>query len=500
MNPVVQQRHNDLDNLIWYLFGPGKRDEHTDPHLIAVWDGAGDMAKLEPPIGPGGKRDVRTLIELLAQPLHAARNPPKWTVWHCPISAAPEDRLLTDAEWAEIAREVMDATGLAPFGDRDAVRWIAVRHADNHIHLAATLVRQDGRTAWGWQDKIKSRRRCYELEVRFGLRRVGPMDRTGHRRPSAAEINKAKRLGRALPARDELRRDVRAAAVAAANEDEFFARLADAGVLVKLRESVTNPGEITGYAVALATHTTADGEPVWFSGGKLARDLTLPKLRQQWARPDGHTAAADAPVRISPAARAQALETAAQAIRGAADAIGDLAGENPQAAQAIAQAASDTLTAVAAAVEGRRGGPVTRAAELFDRAAREPGGLIAKANQRSYDLRAMSRLVHLMGRISGDTNTFAMLSLLLDLARLSDTLAALREAQQRYHQAEAAVQAATILRAAANATGRIAPTPAIPANLADLTDADTDLTATPATPPLPELSTPDSARASRPGR
>ena len=193
----------------------------------------------------------------------------------------------------------------------------------------------------------------------------------------------------------------------------------------------------------------------------------------------------------------QALEAAAQAIRGAADAIGDLAGENPQAAQAIAQAASDTLTAVAAAAEGRRGGPVTRAAELFDRAAREPGGLIEKASQRSYDLRAMSRLVHLMGRISGDKNTFAMLSLLLDLARLSDTLAALREAQQRYHQAEAAAQAATILRSAANATGRIAPTPAIPANL---TDADTDLTATPATPPHPELSTPDTARASWPGR
>jgi hypothetical protein len=40
------------------------------------------------------------LIELLAQPLHAARNPPKWTVWHCPISAAPEDRLLTDVDGA----------------------------------------------------------------------------------------------------------------------------------------------------------------------------------------------------------------------------------------------------------------------------------------------------------------------------------------------------------------------------------------------------------------
>ncbi|MGT2532838.1 hypothetical protein ACU4GG_41555 [Streptomyces nojiriensis] len=24
--------------LLEYLFGPGKRDEHTDPHLITAWD------------------------------------------------------------------------------------------------------------------------------------------------------------------------------------------------------------------------------------------------------------------------------------------------------------------------------------------------------------------------------------------------------------------------------------------------------------------------------
>jgi hypothetical protein len=382
----------------------------------------------------------------------------------------------------------MDATGLAPFGDTDAVRWIAVRHSDNHIHLAATLVRQDGRTAWGWQDKIKSRHRCYELEMRFGLRRVGPMDRTSHRRPSPAEVNKAKRLGRALPARDELRRHVRAAAVAATNEVEFFARLADAGVLVKLRPGVTNPDAYTGFSVALPSHTTASGDPVWFGGGKLARDLTLPKLRQRWAGPDGHLAAAGSLVRISPAARVQALDAAAEAIRGAADAIGQLAGSNPNAAQAVAQAASDTLTAAASSVEGRSGGPLTAAAELFDQAAREPNGWIATANQHSFDLRAMSRLVHLMGRISGDKDTFAMLALLLDLARLADTLATLREGQQRHHQAQAALRAAATLRAAAEVTGRLS---SAPLSLRDSTTIPEPHAATPATSPIVDLSTVD---------
>ena len=59
-------------------------------------------------------------------------------VWHCAVRAAPEDRLLSDAEWAQVATAIMDRTGLAPVGDDLAVRWVAVRHAPDHIHLVAT--------------------------------------------------------------------------------------------------------------------------------------------------------------------------------------------------------------------------------------------------------------------------------------------------------------------------------------------------------------------------
>jgi hypothetical protein len=40
---------------------------------------------------------------------------------------------------------------------------------------------------------------------------------------------------------------------------------------------------VTGYAVGLPHHTTKDGGIVWYGGGKLAADLTLPKLRHRWA-------------------------------------------------------------------------------------------------------------------------------------------------------------------------------------------------------------------------
>jgi hypothetical protein len=494
MNPRVHPRHNNLSRLIWYLYSPGKCEEHKDPHLIAAWEGAGDLAKLEPPIGPEGRRDVRGLVDLLAQPLLGARYLPKATVWHCSIRTAPEDRLLSDEVWRHIAGEVMAATELAPYGDLGAVRWIAVRHADNHIHLAATLVRQDGRIAKGWQDMIKARQRCYELEERYGLRRVAPIDRTGHRRPGAAELNKATRLRQAIPARDELRRLVREAAATAGGEAEFFALLADAGVQVKLRPSQTRPGEYTGFSVALASNRTGAGEPVWFGGGKLAADLTLPKLRQRWGIPPGQSRSPRRAVRISPAARVEALRTAAQAIRVAADEFTTLAASDPIAAHAVAQAASDTLTAAARTVEGRRGGPLTDAAELFDHATRERNGWVAKANRRSYDLRSTSRLVALMGRISGDKDSHMVLVLLLDLARLADTLAALRQAQQRFHQAETALKAATVLRTAATATGRLTPAAAVPAP--NLTRAATDSTSPTADnrtePTAQRPSTPDS--------
>ena len=45
---VSVPRGKRVEPLIWYLYGPGKKNEHTDPHLVAAWR---DPAGLEPPIG-----------------------------------------------------------------------------------------------------------------------------------------------------------------------------------------------------------------------------------------------------------------------------------------------------------------------------------------------------------------------------------------------------------------------------------------------------------------
>ena len=59
-----------------------------------------------------------------------------------------------------------------------------------------------------------------------------------------------------------LRRQVTTAAASAASEQEFFARLDQTGVLVRKRFSARNPGQVTGYSVAMPGDTTKDGGPV----------------------------------------------------------------------------------------------------------------------------------------------------------------------------------------------------------------------------------------------
>jgi hypothetical protein len=92
-----------------------------------------------------------------------------------------------------------------------------------------------------------------------------------------------------------LRREVCTAAAGARTEQEFFTRLAEAGVSTRKRYSTTTTGEVTGYAVGLPRHTAKDGGIVWYGGGKLAADLTLPKLRHRWTAPETeHGAVPDA--------------------------------------------------------------------------------------------------------------------------------------------------------------------------------------------------------------
>src|SRR5215472_4711911 len=160
IDPVIGKvlRGTNVRRLLYYLYGPGQANEHTDPHLVA---GFSDPGELEPERRPDGSRDFRRLAGLLEQPLAAlAGHGYAKPVWHCVVRAAPEDRMLSDAEWAQVAARVMDRTGLAPNGDDLGVRWVAVRHAADHIHIVATLARQDRIRPGVWNDFFRVREAC----------------------------------------------------------------------------------------------------------------------------------------------------------------------------------------------------------------------------------------------------------------------------------------------------------------------------------------------------
>jgi hypothetical protein len=78
---ISDPRGERVPGLIYYLFGSGRREKHTDPHLVAGWR---HPAELEPPLRPDGRRDFRKLIGLLEQP-HVALGPRGFArpVWHC---------------------------------------------------------------------------------------------------------------------------------------------------------------------------------------------------------------------------------------------------------------------------------------------------------------------------------------------------------------------------------------------------------------------------------
>ena len=67
------------------------------------------------------------------------------------------------------------------------MRWVAVRHADDHIHVVATLARQDGRRVFPRDDHYRAREASRTVEARYDLMRTSPAGRTSSRLPTSSK-------------------------------------------------------------------------------------------------------------------------------------------------------------------------------------------------------------------------------------------------------------------------------------------------------------------------
>ena len=320
-------RGDRMGGLLTYLVGPGKSDEHTEPHLVA-----GDPALMswyaEVELS---RADGLAIAEHLDLPRAVFGTQVKGGhVWHCSLSLRAQEGLQTDQTWAQIAEAFMAKMGFED-GVKAPVRWAAVRHGvsangNDHIHLAVNLIREDGTKASTHLDYARAQRTAREIEAQFGLEQLDP-ERAGRAVYQRAEVEIAARaaaknlfadqvaagqqtgrwedlpaaqrqelakaqLRTVEPARVRLRRVVRASATAAQDEAEFVRRLRRSGLLVRPRYASGRQDVVAGYAVA--DRAPAGDKPVFVGGWLLGKDLTLPRLRQDWPDTPQHADAAAA--------------------------------------------------------------------------------------------------------------------------------------------------------------------------------------------------------------
>ena len=185
-----------------------------------------------------------------------------------------------------------------------------------------------------------------------------------------------------------------------------------------------------------------DGKPVWYGGGKLAADLTLPKLRRRWEAPGS---SANDP--FTAAERSAVWEHAARVADDASARIQMLAATDPAEAADAAWAVADTLHVAAAALGSRI---LRQAADAYDRAARAPYGRLPAPTPAGDRLRRAARLLSAYGYITSDPS-FRPIVLITRLAALVEAVALLRQAQERAAQAASARSAAERLHAAGQA-------------------------------------------------
>ena len=195
-------RGDRMAGLLVYLAGPGRHNEHEEPHLVAgdgalmTWyrdvelDRGSALAIARHLDRPrrvygteittgvyerqeagrdGAGRPLYKKVRTGSKPAH---------VWHCSLSLRADEGQLSDEKWGQIAEDFYRAMGFDDNeGTKAPCRWAAVRHGasldgNDHIHLAVNLVREDGTKATTHKDFQRAQEAARALEIVHGLERL----------------------------------------------------------------------------------------------------------------------------------------------------------------------------------------------------------------------------------------------------------------------------------------------------------------------------------------
>ncbi|MFE6808606.1 relaxase/mobilization nuclease domain-containing protein [Streptomyces sp. NPDC057681] len=437
-------RGEDAAGLARYLFGPGDANEHTNQRLIAA------SVDIIAPGAPHFEGDGQ--LKYLADEFDAPKNlfgtqVPDGHVWHCSISLPPEDGQLTDEQWADVARRVLDGMGFSEKSGKAPCRWLAVHHGpstggNDHIHLMVNLVRTDGTKADVWRDWPRSQQLCGKIERDMGLSIVEGRA-NGRAMPGIkrGEQEAAKRRGLPEPARLTLARRVRAASVTADSEAEFVRGLRASGVIARPRYAPGGRSEVVGYSVALRT---PDGSaPVWYGGGRLGRDLTLSQLRSQWPDSDAATAVAAWTERGSGQRRQvgahlrdeTAWEMAARQVQQVREQLAAVPVSDAARWSQAAYEASGVMAVLSARMEAHRPGPLARAADVLARSAQRTSQQRRETVENPGQMRGAAMAAHNARR--GGISGYGEALLILAMRNTMKAIHGMHRAREERDQARA---------------------------------------------------------------
>lgn len=296
-----------------YLAGPGRSNEHTNQHVVCASE---TVATVDMGTVLDHQKAVALGYELDHPNRVYGRGSKRQHIWHASLSLDAGAGVKDDAFWEGVVREFLTEMKFESVDGED-YRWVAVRHGlssngNDHVHIAVSMVSESGKRWVTDKDWPRASAACREIEKRHGLRLLnqgvkspgyaeGELHALARRRAYALhEKQRAKDelmvpwkfLDRAareqltaaqmpeVQPRYELAMRLRAATAGARSEGEFVRRARGNSMLVRPRYADGGKTAVVGYSVALKP---VHGEkPIWYGGGRLGGDLSLPSLRAAW--------------------------------------------------------------------------------------------------------------------------------------------------------------------------------------------------------------------------
>lgn len=295
-------RGGKMPGLVMYLAGPGRANEHTNPHIVGGSDHVTVMVDSGVELTHDDSLDIARSLDQPRKAFgtHVTSPIKQWNeeirkretvgrkdshVWHCSLSLREDEGKLTDAAWGTIANEFAGRMGFIDPDGAKSSRWVAIHHGaskngNDHIHLVVQMVTEDGSKARVHNDFDRAQKICGELEKEFGLA-VTEGRETGQvlSAEKPGEKRRADREKAPWVEKIELRRRLRAALSNATSEANFVSRVYQAGVIIRPRFAEGRTNEVTGYSVALPAAAGSGRDPIFYAPSKLDKSLSLPKVR-----------------------------------------------------------------------------------------------------------------------------------------------------------------------------------------------------------------------------